>query len=173
MKRIMAVTIMVVLASNLAYAQTKGGVRSVDFRNYIYEPSWVSDNKRLTLRNGQYMGDGNALTELVTVAYGDFNGDGQEDAAVAIGSEVKGSMGYVEEYYVYIYNNGVLKQVLYAQREKPQKKMRVVGRSLQITAPYWTAEDAHCCPSFIETTTYGWKNGKMVVSKRHRVRSRQ
>lgn len=173
MKKLAALTVLTIVVSIHAHAQTKGGIRSVDFRNYTYEPSWVGDNQRVTLRNGQYMGEGDKLTELVAVEYADFNGDGQEDAAVAIGSEVRGTMGYVEDYYVYLHQNGVLKQVLYAQREKPQKQMKVLGRSLLITAPHWTSKDAHCCPSLLETTTYGWKNGKMVVIDRRRVRYRQ
>jgi hypothetical protein len=161
---------LLIIFAGHVHAQRSRGIRSVDFRNFTYQPSWVGDG-RVTLRNGQFTDENGAMTELVAVEYADFNGDGQEDAAIAIGSEVQGTMAYVEDYYVYTYRNGALNQALYVQREKP-KGMRVVGRSLLIAAPFWRSRDAHCCPSFDETVTYKWKGEKMVVASRRRVRSR-
>lgn len=168
------VAALLTLALVPATAQQKQGIRAVDFRNFSYYPEDGGDEEgRLILRKGQYREEQHAglfvTTKLVAVKYADFDGDGQEEAAVQINAENSGSMGWSEDYYVFGMRGGKPKQIFYQNRPRG-KEMRVEGKSLVIVAPHWTDRDASCCPSFVATETYHWRGKGFVRTGNNRAR---
>jgi hypothetical protein len=138
-------------------ATSASSIRSVDFRNFTYirkgaEPLVLRDGKEAEEAEG---------SRLLSVKYVDFDLDGNEEALVTIATGRRGEGRYSEEYYVYAYRNGKARQVFRESREKPQG-MQVKGRSLVITAPFWSPTDPGCCPSAIETTAFRWRGSGFV-----------
>ncbi len=163
--------LLLILTAGAVRAQGGRGIRSVDFRNFTYR----LDERSVRLRNGKYESpekspQGGAIVggRLVDIQYVDFDGDGQEEAAVQIHVEVNGSAGSIEGYYVFAYRDGAPRQI-FRELHSGGKRMRVVGRSIVITAPFWREGDADCCPSAEATDTYAWR-GSRLVRVSHRLR---
>lgn len=140
-------------------------IRGVDFKNFTYDGhSHPNGQASLSLRDGS---DGRKVPDDLYAAsfesmkYLDINNDGAEEAIVTIGTESGGSAGFFRDFFVYRYEGGSVRQIFHEWRETP-KPIRVVGRSLTIVAPFWTANDAHCCPSKLETSVYGWRRTEIV-----------
>jgi hypothetical protein len=149
-------------------AQRGRAIRSVDFRNFTYEIL----EQQVRLRNGKWegrdVGAGHDDADLVAVRYVDFDGDGQEEAAVDIHAGVNGMMRWEEEYFVFAYRNGTPQQIFHEEREQGTK-MNIIGKSIIISAPSWEGTDAHCCPSAIAVETYAWRGSRFVrISRRLR-----
>ena len=160
---------------------TKRGIRSIDFRNFVYQrpfkPTSNSggmrvDPKTIVLRNGRNMrkGDfsvGEYGSSLDSIKYLDFDGDGNEDAFVSVGTSEEAAGAFWEaDYFVFSYRNGSANPIFHEYRYKP-KGVRINGRSIEIIAYLWREADAHCCPSFIETATYVWRGaGFSRISQR-------
>lgn len=154
-------------------SQTGRGIRSVDFRNFTYT-SVESDGRttRLVLRKGKNMSPGISTpseygSQLEYVKYIDFDGDGNEEAVVSIVTTMEGAGAYWwGHYYVFAYRNGAPVQVFH---ENPYQAdgIRVVGKSLVMSAPFWGEGDPNCCPSATEVTIYQWRgSGFVQVSRR-------
>ena len=163
--------------SSARTSRTNKGIRSVDFRNFTFERA-AGDGSimRIVLRNGEnttpatdtLMGRG---SELKFVRYVDFDGDGNEEALVAINTWFEAAGSYEEDdYYVFAYRDGSPVQIFHEGRPKSQG-IRVVGKSLVISAPYWRAQDPDTSPYATEITVYRWRgNGFVRVSRNLRRR---
>jgi hypothetical protein len=144
-------------------------IRQIDFRNFTYELG----ETRIRLRNGKYTRPKHSTdsimgSSLVSVVYVDFDGDGNEEAAIDVGSFIDGTMGSMEDYFVFTYKDGAPRQIFHESKEKGAR-MVLQGRSLIISAPFWNGGDAHCCPSASEVITYQWRGAGMArVSRRLR-----
>lgn len=147
------------------------GIRTVDFGNFAYKfEDYELPQDKLTLRNGRYKAPGNGIppivsANLVTVAYADFDGDGQEEAAVQLHVVVSGSAGSFENYLVYAYRNQAAQEIFRESREQG-KRMSVVAQTISFSGPFWRDNDAHCCPSALATETYAWRGSKFVRASR-------
>lgn len=162
-------------------SQTGRGIRSVDFRNFSYQRESKSSSntegltvaaKTIVLHNGKnmYRGEYTSLdygSELLFIKYIDFDGDGNEEALVAINTSEEAAGVYSEDdYFVFAYRNGTPVSIFQAYRYK-SRGIRLVGKSLVISAPFWRENDGHCCPSAIETSVYRWReNGFVRVSNK-------
>lgn len=147
------------------------GIRALDFRNFSYKfEDYELPQDKLTLRNGRYKAPGGGIppivsANLVSVAYADFDGNGQEEAAVQIHVVVSGSAGSFENYMVFAYRNGAAQEIFRESREQG-KRMNVVGRTITFSGPFWRDNDAHCCPSALATESYAWRGSKFVRTSR-------
>jgi len=146
-------------------AKSKTGIRSVDFRNFTYNN--IGEENRVNLRKGRNLvkgeySSGNYGSELGTVKYLDFDGDGKEEALVVVDySQEAAGTNWSQHYFVFAYRNGAAQQIFHDSRYK-SSGFRLSGKSLIVEAPFWKDNDAHCCPSLAETATYSWRNNKFV-----------
>src|SRR5690242_8260375 len=154
-----------------ATAGQRTSIRGVDFGNFAYKfEDYELPHDELTLRNGRYKASGGGIppivaANLVSVTYGDFDRDGQEEAAVQLHVVVSGSAGSFENYLVYAYRNDAAQEIFRESREQG-KRMRVVGRTITFSAPFWRDNDAHCCPSALATESYSWRGSKFARASR-------
>ena len=122
----------------------------------------------MTLKNEKFIerGDyGDYGTEFNSVEYADLNNDGEDEAIVSIGTNLDVPAGtYIACYFVYSFQKGQLKEIYHTVRKNPPKEIKVVGNAIVITGYSWKPDDASCCPSYLETTTYGWKDDTIKVS---------
>jgi len=155
------------------FSQKKRGIRAVDFRNFTYIPAGETSDSEIELRKGRAVDDAGQVSKLVSVQYADLNGDGREDAAVFITTQVFGSMGNYDDYYVFEYADGEAQRIFHLGVEVG-RGMRVVGRTLLISEPFWTERDGQCCPSYMQTTTYRWRGAEFVKTslRRNRIKKR-
>ncbi|MGI9107018.1 MAG: hypothetical protein ACR2G4_12315 [Pyrinomonadaceae bacterium] len=171
-------------------AQGKRGIRSIDFRNYTYPfPFLWTEEKKLTFHNGRAPKTAShSVSEVVSVSYRDFDGDGREEAVVVIGTDCYASCWYVESYYVFTHRNGRPKVVFNESREQPNGLrervavsqanrvfilgspygLHVRGKKFVIIAPSWDELDGHCCPTHIETVFYTWRKNRFMMTSRYR-----
>ena len=99
--------LLLVTVTSLSHAQTKHGIRSIDFRNFTYHPSIVDES--VHARNGKYEDEETSFT-VGKVIYGDLTNDGQEEAVVTTIYEMKDAANPANssfpEGYIYTMNNG-------------------------------------------------------------------
>jgi hypothetical protein len=137
----------------------------VDFRNFDYGSRPGGDRVVLHKGRSKEKTFGKPNSKLTTIKYADLDGDGNEEAAVVIRTNLFGSGGYDEHYYVFTYRNGVLQKLFDEYRERGSG-IRIKDGALIIVAPYWDSDVPHCCPKYIETTAYRMKNSKLAVMRR-------
>jgi hypothetical protein len=146
------------------FAQERGGIRKVDFRNFTFE----SAEKKFVLRDGSYK-EGDAASwdsySINSVRYSDFDRDGREDAFVVIDFESSGTLDNAKDYFVFAYTRGRPRMIFHEWREKPQS-FQVQGRQIIIAAPFWK-DGGLCCPAGLETSIYRWRTGRFVRASRH------
>lgn len=156
------------------FAQSKGrtqsanktGIRSVDFHNLAYNKVDVND-KSVKLRKGRNLVKGEYTpdspyygSEINTIKYLDFDGDGKEEALVVLDYTLEQAGAYwVQHYFIFTYRNGKAQEIFHESRYK-SSGFRLSGKSLIVMAPYWKDDDGHCCPSLDETATYAWRGTK-------------
>lgn len=146
--------------------QAAQGIRSVDFGNFIYREA---SSGSVILRNGRYDGGGETLgSRLDAIEYADFDGDNQEEAVVAIRTDINGSAHYDVDYYVFTYRDGAPHQVFHQLYNKPYE-MRIEDRRLIIVIP---TDDARNADYYIEEVTYTWRGSGMVFESSRRVSDR-
>src|SRR5262245_50766408 len=118
------------------FAQTKNGIRSVDFYNFTYR---VDRHNKIVLRKGLSRDESLPRYEekLILLKYVDFNGDGKEEAVIAIRDLEPGSAPISMNYFVYDSYKGSPRQIFHESHEGP-KGLCIRGRSLIITAASWT-----------------------------------
>lgn len=179
---VLSVAICILTATiSTTLAQRKHGVRSVDFRNFSYHCQFKSssniwgmkvDPKTIVLRRGRNMvkgehSEGEYGSAVDSIKYLDFDGDGKEEAFVVVSTTQEAAGAYWEaDYFVFAYRDGVSLPVFHEYRYKPSG-VQVMGKSIVITAYLWREDDAHCCPSSIETSVYGWRGAGLVrISRR-------
>ena len=161
----------------LAGAQSVSA-QSVDYKNFTYEPSCTAPESgskpdKITVKNGKFEKEEKVgqYTEtfffVVTgVTYGDVNGDNQDDAIVLTVCNTGGT-GNFSEGFVFTSKNGnprLLTRIEGGDRAygglvstKVENGMLVVERNGE------GKDGGACCPEFIITTKYNWKNGKLTA----------
>jgi hypothetical protein len=153
-------------------------IRQIDFKNFDYgrlcavrDDSWVPIPRvKLILRRGhqQYGDEKSEHVDLSSVKYVDFDGDGKEEAFVVIdGSTATAAGDTFLAAYVFAYRNGLARQIWSRCNENSRAVLK--GRSILFTYPEYVGADAHCCPSYQTTKTYGWKSSRIaLISKRRK-----
>jgi hypothetical protein len=151
-------------------------IRNVDFKNFNYGRLCAGYHKflptdprdRLVLRKGHVQfGDEMNYADLGSVKYVDFDGDGKEEAFVVINGQTSGSSNAFLAVYVFAYRNGKARQIWTKCEENSAAELK--ERSVLFTYPEWVGDDAHCCPSYFTTDTYGWKgSGFARISKKRK-----
>lgn len=157
--------IWLVLLCVACYAQDQR-IRKVDFRNFTYDTEDSLKGDVTKLRDGRTAGadeDEFEVSPLVGVEYADFDGDGQEEAAVAVTTLVAASISEENYLYVFAYRNGKLQQIFKARFVKGAK-MKVENKSLIIFAPDFAEGDESCCPSLVHRIVYEWRGGRFAVT---------
>lgn len=107
------VTCLLLLAHEcVAQVQSRpySNIRQVDFRNFTYRVAgFLERPSDFHLQNGSYVENERGVVtysvKLMTVAYGDVTGDGEEDAAVVLVVS-GGGTGFVTEGAIYTLRNG-------------------------------------------------------------------
>jgi hypothetical protein len=151
-----------------AVAKPKNGIHSVDFRNFTYD-GIGSESERVTLRKGRNLvkGDyssGTYGTEIGTIKYVDFDGDGKQEALVVLNYSQEAAGSYWEQhYFVFAYRDGRAQQIFHESRYKSYG-FRLRGNALVVGSPHWRDDDAHCCPSQFEVATFRWRGNRFVRS---------
>jgi hypothetical protein len=156
----------------VSLAQTKRGIRSVDFYNFTYE---LAGRAKVTLKNGSYKKnyarDSNTIStsKLLVLKYADFDGDGKEEALMLIKSKDTGGSNHGDnDYFVFAYRAGKPRQIFHEYREGPEG-LCLKNRSIIIIAEAWKdAPIPHCCPPFTETKVYRWRGSDFAVVKTYR-----
>jgi hypothetical protein len=156
---------------------TKGisDIRKVDFKNFNYGLVCTGYHKflpteprdRLVLRKGHIQFDEINYANLGSVKYVDFDEDGKEEAFVVINGQTSGSSNRFLIAYVFAYRNGKAQQIWTKCEENSAAELK--GRAIHFTYPEWVDDDAHCCPSYFTTDTYGWRgSGFARISKKRK-----
>jgi hypothetical protein len=155
----------------VSLAQTKRGIRSIDFYNFTYE---LAGRAKVTLKNGSYKeklmaSDKLYVTnKLVILRYADLNGDGKDEAVVAIRSTDVGSMPVDSDYFIYEYRHRKPRRIFHEWREG-REGICIRNRSIILVGVAWEKEEApHCCPPFTETKIYRWGGSDFAVVKTYR-----
>ena len=155
-----------------AKAQTDQQIRSVDFKNFTYQPSCSGeDNKKLTVKNGDFSSqkqeDGyvdHFDFRVTSVAYGDLNGDNSEEAIVLTVCNTGGT-GNFSEGFIYSLKDG--KPSLFAtipggdRAEGGLRTARFDNGQLVVEANDPGPDGGACCPQFVVTTRYDVSSGKL------------
>ena len=169
--RIVVLLLIALLREGAVFAQQSDSIRSVDFRNFDYGSPPGENGMVLYGGRSKKRTFGKPDSKLAAVRYADLNGDGKEEAVVVITTDLFGSGGYDQHYYVFAYRAGVTRKIFQEHREQG-KGIHIKGDALIIVAPYWDNEIPHCCPKYIETTAYRFNGSRLVVSKRWLKRNR-
>ena len=144
-------------------AQTKDGIRSVNFSNFTYE---LDPRNKIVLRNGLSREE----EKLIRLTYVDINGDGREEAVIVIRDLEPGSGPISMQYFVYDFHKGSARQIFHEWKEGPNG-LCIRGQSLMITAASWADDRVpipHCCPEYTERKIYQLRGSTFVVTSRRR-----
>src|SRR5829696_8441370 len=165
------------LVSSLLFAVTfaaaQSGIRSVDFKNFTYEPHCAGEEtQKLTVKNGEYSFEKQMQDyvdrlhfNIFSITYGDVDGDRSEEAII-LSSCNTGGTGNFSEGFVYKLRNS--KPVLIARIKGGDRaygglRTAVVTNGLLAIDRNDPGENgANCCPEFIETQKYKMTNGKLI-----------
>gem|GEM_PF-5648327 len=160
-------------------------IRKVDFRNHTYplrERGFTQGTERLRVTNGRYEEPhDNPISlsflyfQIVNVAFGDLNGDGQDEAAAtAIYGSNSGSF-YLTDTYVFGCVDGRIKLVRILKQDNIEKDtgmdlqesvnnpMTIKNGVLNIT---YGTEGNRPSPEFTTTFRYRIRRGKFVLAGR-------
>lgn len=147
-----------------AQAAATGPIAKVDFRNFTYQPGCSRDSNHqraaVATRDGRFElnTDTDKLSFLVvSIAYGDLTGDGQDEAAVLTGCNTGGS-GDFSEGIVYGFRDG--KAVELARTESGDRAYGGIQKlgmrdGLLVVERFATDEGGPmCCPKYLDTLRY-------------------
>ena len=152
-------------------AQT--GLRSVDFKNFTYEPSCAPDEmKKITVKNGSFSQEKQMedyidrfYFEIFNVVLGDLDNDKQEEAIVLSTCNTGGSGNFTEGF---VYKSVSGRPILSERIEGGDraygglKSAKVVDGSLIVERYNPGEHGASCCPELILTSKYKMTNGKLA-----------
>ena len=159
---------LILAVTSIGFAQSKtestSGIRAVDFKNFNYgadcNKTVLMPEDKLVLKNG-HQGDDLAYSDLDSVKYVDFNGDGKEEAFVVIDGQTGGSQGVYVGAFVFAFQKGSAKKIWSMCFERSDAKLQ--GKTIIFTSPDWLKSDPHCCFSRIMTQTFAWKGSKIAL----------
>jgi hypothetical protein len=156
---VLVIALVCIVGLSHAGPLTWPGISKIDFYNRTY----ICDRAKVTLKNGQYKKQGKPPHELWWLAYldyADIDGDGEPEAIVSLRNIPSSSIIWADDVFVFKMVKGLLHQIAHIWQEGLES-IAVVDGSLVIVAPYWTDNDAHCCPSQKEKAVFVLKAGKL------------
>ena len=196
MTRALVLIAILLLSAFATRAQAATDIRSRDFGNFTFR----IDNAPVTMRENVQVGTcvkrrGRAPEAGVwnvvpeNIAYGDIDGDGREEEAVAVFANVcGGTMILGERVLVYTLRGGrpaALPEFDYVDEgcEKgkecdftrspiPLVRYDAEEKALVIENRYQTEDDATCCPSLYRRTWYRWDGARFRLYKKSEVMKR-
>ena len=145
-------------------------IRKVDFKNFTYEPECAYDDKKVTVKNGEYSfekpADGYTdrfYFNVFDVSYGDLNGDNSEEAIILTTCNAGGSGNFTQGF---IYTMKDAKPVLFAKvhggdRADGGLRTAKVDNGQLVVEANDPGNGGSCCPEFIVTTRYDVSTGKL------------
>jgi len=95
---------------------------------------------------------------LTTVAYGDLDGDGAEEALIAL--ESGGTAGTVG---LLLYREGAARPQLVLAMPGYHQWARIEGGRLLVSLPHYVGFEGNCCPSSSVTTTYALEGARLIT----------
>ena len=154
-------------------AQTN--IRQIDFNNFTYEPLCASDDvKKVTVKEGEFFEE-KQLEDFIdrfyfkafSVAYGDLNGDGNDEAVVLAVCNMGGT-GNFSEGFVYELKNRkprLLTRIEGGDRAYGGlREARVENGLLVVESNDASETGGSCCPEFAVTNRYKLSGGKLVTA---------
>jgi hypothetical protein len=172
-KTYLFLTLLFILAIGveLSFAQSRRGIRSVDFYNFTYR---LNNGSRVSLKNRNYKKywpemETTSTSRLAVLRFVDLTGDGKEEAVVLIESSQTGGSNHGDnDFFVFEYHAGKPHQIFHEYREGSQGLCLKNG-SIIITAEAWEGIHVpHCCPPFTETKIYRWRGSRFSLIKTYR-----
>lgn len=154
-------------------AKAQSDIRKVDFNNFTYEMNDLSgENKmKITVKNGEYFRDDDEDDKLyfkiMSVDYGDLNGDKKDEAIVITVLNTGGTGNFTNGLVFTIKNN---KPVILTEFEGGDRadgglvSAKVVNNLLVVERNSPGENGGACCPEIIETTRYKWNGQDLVQS---------
>lgn len=147
-----------------ATAQAQSGIRKIDFKNFTYE---ITDGPRegkenVTVKDGEFSRiseEDRLFFSITDVAYGDLDGDGQDEAIVRTLMNAGGT-GQFTNGRIYTMKGG--KAFLMTEFEGGDRaygglvSAKIVAGVLTVERYAPGENGANCCPEYIETTRYKW-----------------
>ena len=152
-------------------AQT--GIRSVDFKNFTYEPLCIgNESRKVTVKDGSFTEEKQMegyvdrfYFEIFGVSFGDLDGD-KQDEAVILGVCNTGGTGNFSEGFVYKVKDGkpvLVERFAGGDRAYGGLKSAKVENGFAIVERYDPGEHgASCCAELILTSKYKLTNGKLA-----------
>ncbi|HEY0428309.1 MAG TPA: hypothetical protein VGC76_11045 [Pyrinomonadaceae bacterium] len=171
MKKVILTSLFLLTFNFLAYAQSS--IRQVDFNNFTYKPYCAAEDTRdITVKNSEFLEEkqtGDDVSRLYfkvfALSYGDFNGDGKDEAFALTYCNLGGE-GYTSEGFVYTMKNDkpvLLARIQGGDRAQGGLRSAKVEKGMFVLERYAVDETGYaCCPEFIVTTNYKW-NGRELV----------
>jgi len=166
-----SILLMVFSFTLTVHAQTS--IRNVDFKNFTYEPTCAPEEaKKVTIKDGSFSQEKQMegyvdrfYFEVFGVAFGDLDGD-KQDEAIVLGVCNTGGTGNFSEGFVYKLKSG--KPVLVDRIEGGDRaygglKSSKVENGFLFIERYDPGEHgANCCPELILTSKYKFANNKLA-----------
>ncbi|MFN8458366.1 MAG: hypothetical protein U0401_27550 [Anaerolineae bacterium] len=150
-------------ASKIQTSLTAGNLNLGALRNATYQVG-LNEPITATLTNGQYLDPANSLTVTLgdLVAYGDFTGNGQDEAVVFVVSNYGGT-GQFHDLVVMTDQNGVPTQLASAPLgDRVQVHSISVKKDLIVVDMVQAGpNDAACCPTQEVVKVFGLKDGQL------------
>jgi hypothetical protein len=151
----------------------QNGIRGVDFKNFTYVPSCAPDElKKVTVKNGtfyqakQFEGYVDRFSfDIFGVAYGDLDGD-KQDEAIVLSTCNTGGTGNFTEGFVYKMRSGkpvLIEGIEGGDRAYGGIKSAKIVDGFAFIERYDPGENgASCCPELILTSKYKLTNSKLA-----------
>ena len=145
-------------------------IELVDFRNHTYSLVRFGHPDTITLEKGRakFPDDPKVAPgiSLLSVRYGDLDGDGLEEALVVLRYDSAGSA--LDYDYCFVFRMGPAgPKIWYSDQYESAAAIVLVGDTVVVNAPFWLPKDAHCCPTYDARYTIKSTAGKLgVVAKR-------
>jgi hypothetical protein len=156
------------LVSSALQAGVAGGssIRSVDFRNHTFCLTRHDHPETVTLADGRYRFPDDPEKapglSLLSVRYGRFHQNGQEEALVVLRYDNAGSALHHD--YLFVFSPGDQgPELRYSGHYEAAHAVAVSGSSVIVHAPYWLSDDPHCCPTYDARYTIRESGGRLKV----------
>jgi hypothetical protein len=166
----------------LTVAKAQSTIRKVDFKNFTYNLSCGSADKKssLTVKSGEFRGNKKSIgtgetvyLKIYEVKFGDFDGDKKEEAVVLYSCSSGASYVYFRGLVFKMKNR---KPTFLTDIEGGNKgdggfhEVRIAKNQLIVERYQLPQAGSPCCPAFIETTRYNLKGNRLVPIGRKSVR---